>query len=88
MVETYKFVYDDEEIPWKESVHIREETIIVENKWNIPIAILSAVLGVLLITCMVRYIIMKIRTRQSNFIDAPEEVEVKDTDRDLDRPNA
>lgn len=88
LVETYKFIYDDEEIPWKESVHTETITIFERNKWNIPIAIMSVCLGVLLVACLIRYIVMKIRMRNAPFIDMPEEVEVKDTDRDLDRPAA
>lgn len=71
LVETYKFIYDDEEIPWKDSVHTNTITIFEKNNWNIPIAILSACLGVLLIACIVRYIVMKIRTRNAAFIDMP-----------------
>lgn len=87
-VENYKFIYDDEEIPWKDSVHTTEVTIFEKNNWNIPIAILSACLGVLFVTCLVRYIVMKLRMRNTQLIDMPEEVEVRDTDRDLDRPAA
>lgn len=55
---------------------MRTVTVKEKNNWNIPIAILSASLGILLIIAGVRYIVMRFRRRTT--FDLPEEIEVRD----------
>lgn len=79
--ETYRFIYDDEEIVWKDSLKItyNVHTTVVTNKSIYVLIPVSIAVSILMLVFGIRCIMRKFRARTS--FDFPEEIEVRDSER-------